>query len=77
MRANKRGRCGKWVACCSYKLCLEISEKLAARDPENAQWKTDIVISLWKLASILEQQEATQKQNTVKYSELDKTSRYP
>jgi hypothetical protein len=45
----------------SYKHGLEIRKKLAARDPANAQWKTDLVISLWKLASILEQQGTPQK----------------
>ena len=45
----------------SYKQGLEIREKLAARDPANARWKTDLVISLWKLASILEQQGTPQK----------------
>ena len=45
----------------SYKQCLEISQKLAARDPANAQWKTDLVISLVKLASMLEQQGTPQK----------------
>ena len=45
----------------SYKQGLEIREKLAARDPANAQWKTDLVISLSKLASILEQQGTLQK----------------
>jgi hypothetical protein len=37
----------------SYKQGLEIRQKLAARDPANTQWKTDLVISLWKLASVL------------------------
>jgi hypothetical protein len=45
----------------SYKQGLDIRQKLAARDPANAQWKTDLVISLWKLASTLEQQGAPQK----------------
>ena len=45
----------------SYKQDLEIAQKLAARDPANAQWKTDLVISLWKLASILEQHGTPQK----------------
>jgi tetratricopeptide (TPR) repeat protein len=45
----------------SYKQGLEIRQKLAARDPANTQWKTDLVISLWKLASVLEQQGAPQK----------------
>ena len=45
----------------SYKQGLAIAQKLAARDPANAQWKTDLVISLWKLASILEQQGTPQK----------------
>jgi hypothetical protein len=45
----------------SYKQDLEIVQKLAARDPANAQWETDLVISLWKLASILEQQGTLQK----------------
>jgi hypothetical protein len=39
----------------SFKQGLEIAQKLAARDPANAQWKTELVISLWKLASILRQ----------------------
>ena len=45
----------------SYQQGLEIRQKLAARDPANAQWKTDLVISLWKLASILERQGTPQK----------------
>jgi tetratricopeptide (TPR) repeat protein len=45
----------------SYKQGLEIRQKLAARDPANAQWKTDLVISLCKLGSILEQQDTPQK----------------
>ena len=44
----------------SYKQGLEIREKLAARDPANAQWKTDLVVSLWKLANVLERQGAPQ-----------------
>ena len=40
---------------------VAVAQQLAARDPANAQWKTDLVISLWKLASILEQQDALQK----------------
>jgi tetratricopeptide (TPR) repeat protein len=45
----------------SYQQGLDIRQKLAARDPANAQWKTDLVISLWKLASTLEQQGAPQQ----------------
>jgi hypothetical protein len=45
----------------SYKQGLEIAQKLAARDPANAQWKTDLVISLVKLASMLEQQGTPRK----------------
>jgi hypothetical protein len=40
---------------------LQIRQKLAARDPGNAQWQTDLVISLWKLAAVLEQQGTPQK----------------
>ena len=45
----------------SYSKGLEIREKLAARDPANRQWKTDLVLSLWRVASVLEQQGAPQK----------------
>ena len=45
----------------SYKQFQEIAQKLAAHDPGNVQWKTDLVLSLWKLASILEQQGTPQK----------------
>ena len=45
----------------SYKQGLDIRQKLAARDPANAQWKTDLVISLVKLASMLEQQGTPRK----------------
>jgi hypothetical protein len=38
----------------SYKEGLQIRQKLAARDPGNAQWQTDLVISQWKLAVVLE-----------------------
>jgi len=31
------------------------------RDPANRQWKTDLVLSLWRCASVLEQQGAPQK----------------
>jgi len=44
-----------------YKQSLEIREKLAARDLANVQWKADLVLSLWKVASVLEQQGAPQK----------------
>ena len=45
----------------SYSKGLEIREKLAERDPANRQWKTDLVLSLWRVASVLEQQGAPQK----------------
>jgi hypothetical protein len=45
----------------SYKKDLEIRENLAARDAANVQWKTDLVVSLWKLANVLERQGAPQK----------------
>jgi hypothetical protein len=45
----------------SFKQALEIAQKLAAHDPANTQWKTDLVISLWKLASVLEQHGIPQK----------------
>ena len=45
----------------SYKQGLEIAQKLAARDPGNTGWQIDLVISLWKLASVLEQQRSPQK----------------
>jgi hypothetical protein len=34
---------------------------VSERDPANRQWKTDLVLSLWRLASVLEQQGAPQK----------------
>ena len=40
---------------------MRSGQKLTAHDPANAQWKTDLVISFWKLASILEQQGTPQK----------------
>ena len=45
----------------SYKQSLEIRQKLTARDPTNARWKTDLVIALWELASVLEHQGTPQK----------------
>ena len=58
-RAERPG--GLVLGLSSYKQCLEIRQKLAARDRANAQWKTDLVISLGKLASMLEQQGSPQK----------------
>jgi hypothetical protein len=49
------------AALSSYKEALQIAQKLAARDPGNAQWQTDLVISFWKLAAVLEQQGTPQK----------------
>ena len=49
------------AALSSYKEDLQIAQKLAARDPGNAQWQTDLVISFWKLAVVLEQQGTPQK----------------
>ena len=43
-------------------------EKLAARDPANTQWQTDLVVSLTKIASVLENQGAFErKQAAVNY----------
>ena len=40
---------------------LEIRQRLAARDPSDVSWQTDLVISLWRLAAVLEQQGSPQK----------------
>ena len=44
-----------------YKEGLGIREKLAMRDPANTDWKIDLVISLSRVAMVLEQQGEPQK----------------
>ena len=56
----------------SYKQGLDIRQKLAARDPTNAKWKTDLVISPWKLASTLEQQGAQKREAGANYQRNDR-----
>ena len=34
----------------AYSNALEIDKKLAALDPDNAEWQSDVVVSAWKLA---------------------------
>jgi tetratricopeptide (TPR) repeat protein len=46
----------------SHKQGLDIRQKLAARDPGNLVWKIDLVISFWRVASILEGLGSPQKQ---------------
>ncbi len=31
---------------------MTITQKLAAADPSNTQWQTDIVVSCWKIANL-------------------------
>jgi hypothetical protein len=37
-------------ALAAFEQGLAIRERLAEADPSNAQWQTDVVVSLWKLA---------------------------
>jgi hypothetical protein len=38
----------------AYKDGLDIAKQLAARDPANVVWQTDLVVSAWKLAETAE-----------------------
>jgi hypothetical protein len=51
---------------CSHHLQdLQIAEKLAARDPANTEWQTDLVVSLYKIAIVLEKQNPPQKKEAI------------
>lgn len=40
------------AALAAYEESLEIFRRLAETDPANAQWQTDVVVSLWKMSSV-------------------------
>jgi tetratricopeptide (TPR) repeat protein len=45
----------------SYQSALAIHKRLIARDPANTEWQTDLVVSLYKIATVLEKQSPPQK----------------
>jgi hypothetical protein len=52
--AVSSGKCGV-IKCVIALVDKEPEMRVKGRGPIRLQWKTDLVISLWKLASILEQ----------------------
>ncbi len=45
-------------ALAGYQKSIAIAEKLAAADPGNALWQTDLVVSLYKVSTVGEAKEA-------------------
>ena len=37
----------------SYQDGLEIAQRLAALDPANTEWQTDLVVSAWKMSGLV------------------------
>ena len=55
----------------SYQSALAIRAQLATRDAANTQWQTDLVVSLYKIATVLEKQSSPQKKEAAtKYQRI-------
>jgi len=49
------------AALSAYQQSLQIAEKLAAHDPANLKWQTDLAVSLYKNGTVFEQQDPPRK----------------
>jgi hypothetical protein len=50
-------------ALAAYRKGLEIREALAARDPANAQWQTDVAVSCAKLGTLEQELNASERRD--------------